>query len=44
MTFFRLFKLKSYFKDNNMYNPRTEDQLFKPKFNNKWSPDKKSIP
>ena len=44
MTFFRLIKLKSYFKDNNMYKRRTEDQLFKPKANNKWSPDKKSIP
>ena len=38
--FFRLIKLKAYFKDNNMYNPSTEDQLFKPKTNKKWRPDK----
>ena len=29
--FFRLIKTKAYFKDNNMYNPSAEDQLFKPK-------------
>ena len=39
MTFFRLIKLKAYFKDNNMYNP-TEDQFFKPKTDKKWRPDK----
>ena len=38
--FFRLIKLKAYFKDNNMYNPSAEDQLFKPKANKKWRPDK----
>ena len=38
--FFRLIKLKAYFRDNNMYNPTTEDQLFKPKTNKKWRPDK----
>ena len=29
-----------YFKDNNTYNPITEDKLFKPKTNKKWRPDK----
>ena len=38
--FFRLIKLKAYFKHNNMYNPTTEDQLFKPKTNKKQRPDK----
>ena len=38
--FFRLIKLKAYFKYNNMYNPTTEDQLFKPKTNKKQRPDK----
>ena len=38
--FFRLIKLKAYFKDNNMYSPTTEDQLFKPKTNKKWRSDK----
>ena len=38
--FFRLIKLKAYFKDNNMYNPTREDQLFKPKTNKNWRPDK----
>ena len=38
--FFRLIKLKPYFKDNNMYNASTEDQLFKPKTNKKWKLDK----
>ena len=33
--FFRLIKLKAYFKDNKMYNTTTEDQLFKPKTNKK---------
>ena len=33
--FFRLIKLK-----DNMYNPSTEDQLFKPRTNKKWRPDK----
>ena len=40
MTFFRLIKLKAHFKDNIMYNPTTEDQLFKPKTNKKWRLDK----
>ena len=40
MAFFRLIKLKAYFKDNSMYNPSSEDQLFKPKTNKKWKPDK----
>ena len=40
MVFFRLNKLKAYFKYNNMYNPTTEDQLFKLKTNKKWTPDK----
>ena len=38
--FFRVIKLKAYLKDNNMYNPIREDQLFKPKTNKKWRPDK----
>ena len=38
--FFRLIKLKAYFKDNNMHNSSTENQLFKPKTNKKWRPDK----
>ena len=33
-------KLTAYFKDNNMYNLTTEDQLIKPKANKKWRPDK----
>ena len=37
---FRLMKLKAYFKDNNMYNPTTEDRLFKSKTNKNWRPDK----
>ena len=37
--FFKLIKLKVYFKGNNMYNPTTEDQLFKPKTNKKWRPE-----
>ena len=37
---FRLIKVKAYFKDNNMYNPTTGDQLFKPKTNKKWRKDK----
>ena len=37
---FRLIKLKTYFKDNNIYNSSTEDQIFKPKTNKKWRPDK----
>ena len=38
--FFRLIKLKANFKDNNVYNATTEDQLFKLKTNKKWRPDK----
>ena len=38
--FLRLIKLKAYFKDNNMDNSTTEEQLFKPKTNKKWKPDK----
>ena len=38
--FFRVIKLKAYLKDNNMYNPSREDQLFKPKTNKKWRPGK----
>ena len=38
--FFRLIKLKVYFKDNNVYNTSTENQLFKPKTNKKWRPHK----
>ena len=38
--FFRLIKLKAYFKDSDMYNPSTEDQLLKPKSNKQWRPDK----
>ena len=38
--FLRLIKLKAYFKDNNMDNSTTEEQLFKPKTNKKWRPDK----
>ena len=38
--FFRLAKLKAYFKDNNMYNPTTDNQLFKTKTDKKWRPDK----
>ena len=38
--FFRVIKLKAYLKDNNMYNPSREEQLFKPKTNKKWRPDK----
>ena len=33
--FFRLIKLKAYFKHSNMYNPSTEYQLFKPITNKK---------
>ena len=40
MAFFRLIKLKAYFKDNSMYNPSTEYQLFKPKTDKKRRPDK----
>ena len=40
MAFFRVIKLKAYLKDNNMYNPSREDQLFKPKANKKWRLDK----
>ena len=36
----RLIKLKSYFKDSNIYNPTTEDEFFKPKTNKKWQSDK----
>ena len=32
---FILIKLEAYFKDNNMYNTTTKDQLFKPKANKK---------
>ena len=38
--FFRLIKLKAYFKDNNMDNPTMDNQLFKPKTNKKQRPDK----
>ena len=38
--FFRVIKLKAYLKDNDMYNPSREDQLFKPKTNKKWRLDK----
>ena len=38
--FFRLIKLKAFFQDNNMYNLSTEDQLFEPKTNKNWRPDK----
>ena len=38
--FLRLIKLKAYFKDDNMDNSTTEEQLFKPKTNKKWRPDK----
>ena len=37
--FFRLIKLKANFKDINVYNANTEDQLFKLKTNKKWRPD-----
>ena len=40
MIFFRLIKLKAYFKDSNMYTPSTEDELFKWKTKKKWRPDK----
>ena len=33
-------KLTAYFKDNNMYNLTTDNQLIKPKANKKWRPDK----
>ena len=38
--FVRLINLKAYLKDNNMYNPSTQDQLFKPITNKKCRPDK----
>lgn len=41
--FFRLIKLKAHFKENNTYNPTTEDQFFNPKPNKKWASDKKSF-
>ena len=36
----RLIKLKSYFKDSNIYNPTTEDEFFRTKTNKKWQSDK----
>ena len=41
--FFRLIKLKDYFKDNNMYHQSTEDQLFKPKTNKSGNQIKTTI-
>ena len=40
MYIIRLIKLKSYFKDSNIYNPTTEDEFFRTKTNKKWQSDK----
>ena len=39
-SFFRLVKLKAYFKDQYNEKLNTEDQFFKPQSNKKWTPNK----
>ena len=38
--FFRLFKLKACFKDQHNEKLNTEDQIFKPQSNKRWTPKK----
>ena len=39
-SFFRLVKLKAYFKDQYNHKLNTDDQNFKPQSNKKWTPNK----
>ena len=41
--FFRLIKQETYFKENNVYNPTTENQHFKPKTNGTRRPGKNPL-